>query len=202
MIDAGEPKDGDFVRYVEELVRMPHGASLPKGYAPGEVLKSTRGQRESLLQTLRDVLTNRDATQQRGRATPGATGFPAPSGAHNADLPPSGMHPGGMLPAGASSSGTPHAGTPHAGTPHTGMPHAGTPRPLPTLSRKRSSSQPGDTAVVARLLGRLASIAIFVGVVLLAMSFAEDPPVPIDPIVGIAMLAGAAVVKRIAKGIA
>lgn len=172
MIDSGEPRDGDFVRYVDELTRRPPGASLPQAPGPGEVVPPARGERESLLQTLRDVLTNRAGTPPSAGSDQASAGLPAPP--RTTSRAPASAHPPAPL----------------------------QPRPVPSSARTRAGNTGPDAAMVGRVLTRLASIAIFAGVVLLAMSFAEDPPVPIDPIVGVALLAGAAIVKRIARGLA
>lgn len=56
MIDASEPKDGDFVRYVETMVRLPAGVKLPdQGEGPGSTVRM--GRRERALQKLRAAAT-------------------------------------------------------------------------------------------------------------------------------------------------
>ena len=176
MIESNEPRDGDFVRYVDELMRRSPGAPLPQAPGPGEVVPAARGERESLLQTLRDVLTNRAGAPPRTGTPP-----PAGSGPDSARLP---------APERAQAPATARSPAPMQ------------PRTVPSSARTRAGGASAESAMVARVLARIASIASFAGVVLLAMSFADEPPVPIDPIVGIALLAGAAVVRRIARGLA
>lgn len=52
MIDASEPKDGDFVRYVESMVRLPAGVRLPdQSEGPGSTMRVSR--RERAMQKMR-----------------------------------------------------------------------------------------------------------------------------------------------------
>lgn len=55
MIDSSEPKDGDFVAYVERLVRLPEGARLPaQDPAPGQVSRR-KPQDDGMVRTIRDA---------------------------------------------------------------------------------------------------------------------------------------------------
>ncbi len=162
MIDSNEPKDGDFVRYVDDLVRMPRGAAHPMvGGAPGEVARDNKPSLDgpnALIEGLRRILVERTRTPGSGDAT---------------------------------ASPTPGA-----------KPAPIAPRTIPAPQRARSGAANEAAVTISRAIRRIASLAIFAGVVLLAMSFADDPPLAVDPIVGIALLVGAAVLKRISKGIA
>ena len=180
MIDSREPKDGDFVEYVDKLVRMPRGATHPMaGGAPGEVARETKPSLDgpnALIEGLRRILIERTRT---------------PGGGDNTRTPSGGDTAWG--PGGRDATASPAPGA---------KPAPLAPRTIAAPQRARAGAANEAAVAISRTMRRIASLAIFAGVVLLAMSFADDPPLEIDPIVGIALLVGAAVLKRIAKGIA
>lgn len=129
MIDSSEPKDGDFVAYVEKLVRLPAGARPPaEGASPGEV---TRDQPD------RGRLARRIRTPD---SRPGGGGGPA-----------------------AHIEQATH-----------------------DVVRK-----------VARVLGRVATLMLVAGIALTAIAFADHPPFHVDPMVGVVLAVGGALVRRL-----
>ncbi|MCL4747500.1 MAG: hypothetical protein KJZ83_19105 [Burkholderiaceae bacterium] len=174
MIDSNEPKDGDFVRYVDDLMRMPRGvAPVMGGRSPGEAARDTKtllASPKTLIEGLRKVLVEAQRVQAQRGGTQGAGG--ADSSAPGAKPAPLAPH---KMPA-----------------PHT----------MSAPRRARAGTATSAAAGISRAISRVASFAIFAAVVLLAMSFADDPPLEIDPFVGIALLVGAAVLKRVSRGIA
>jgi len=128
VIDSSEPKDGDFVTYVEKLVRLPAGARLPaEGASPGEVTRDR---------------PNRGRLGQVIRTSP--------------------SRPGGGRPAAHIEQGARE------------------------VVRK-----------VARILGRVATFMLVVGIALIAIAFVDDPPFHVDPMVGVFLAVGGGLVRRL-----
>lgn len=70
MIETHEPKNGDFAAYVENLSRMPAGATIGGGgLAPGEQESTEAASRRRQVKALRDKLL---ARQQKSAADSGA----------------------------------------------------------------------------------------------------------------------------------
>ena len=124
MIDSNEPRNGDFVTYVENLVRLPKGAGLPaEGASPGQVPRDRPAAK---------------AGSRWGRS-------------------------------GAGSA----------------------PPDIEQLAR-------GAARTIGRVLGRVATFMLIAGIALLAISFADNPPFHVDPMLGIFLAVGGALLRRLA----
>ncbi len=136
MIETHEPKNGDFAAYVENLSRMPAGASVGGiGLAPGEQSSGeSAASRRQQVKALREALKARQ--QQAAKADAGAS--------------PDSLF-GRAPPHGTAATTAEAAGQ---------MP--------PALGALAGG--------LARLIGRVASVMVFAGVVLIGLSLIDDAP--------------------------
>lgn len=183
MIDSSEPKDGDFVAYVERLVRLPEGARLPEqDAAPGQV-SGARREGEGLVRVVRDALA-----QPRRGSTP----VDAPPAAEVARTAQSDAHWGrtGASPFDADTSlfGSPTRDTPAA---------AGRAGRRGTGTDVEKAARDAVRAL-ARILGRVATVMLIAGIGLLAIAFADHPPFRVDPMAGAVLAVAGGLIKRLA----
>ena len=159
MIDSNEPKNGDFVTYVEKLVRLPPGARLPaQGASPGEVT-SDRPNRGRLAQMIRTSVAR--AGDAGGRAQ-SATAAQSARTAEGTSAASAWGHGGGR----------------------------------PAAYVEQAAREVVRT--VARVLGRVATVMLVVGIGLVAIAFADDPPFRVDPMVGVILAVAGGLIKRLA----
>lgn len=188
MLDAREPKNGDFATYVENLTRHPptqhpmggeapkHSAGHHGGPAPGAAAPGG----EKLKSALR--------AWSHGRAKTPDPHPPAQQAAAQAATQPT-----AQAVAQASRSAPAPANPPAASQRVEGAdPMAGVPPEAVASAR----------ASLAKLLERASAIATFVGIAMIATSFADDPPFFSDPLVGVALLFFAGIANRIKRSLA
>lgn len=159
MIDAREPKNGDFVAYVEQFVRLPQGMVVPPELrSPGQVLG--RGGFVELAKRL-----------ERGPA------------------------PRAIEPAGNAWGHSPQGRTPARVGSAPRSPAAAGPPDIEEIARTAARA-------LARLGRRFASILLLAGLALIALSFADQDFIPIDPVPGVGLVAAGAILRRIASKVA
>jgi hypothetical protein len=200
MIESNEPKDGDFVTYVEKLVRLPEGMRLPSGGAsPGEV-----GRGESVWSGILKPAAGGERARRKEREQAARHQTDAQKASKLAELAGSGAQAWGRSVAGMfgdkASTAQPSSGS-GAGDGAFGQSTA-----QASASRAARRAAPLDAEAAARMIAkfvtRLGSFLVFVGIALIAMSFADRPPIEVDPAAGIVLTAVGAVIRRVAGRIA
>jgi len=182
MIDAREPKNGDFATYVESLVRLPTEQKL-HAPAPGAV-----------------------QTRRESRASAAAHGSGAPHtawGRHAAD-PAAALEklPEALRRVLGARTGTSPAAQGGAG-PGTQGGAGPTTQGGAGPTTQGGAGLPDEMAKpFARALSRIAGIAVIAGLSILAMSFGQDPPFFADPVLGIGLIVGGALAHRASGKIA
>jgi len=199
MIDASEPKNGDFVAYVEQFVRLPQGMVVPPELrSPGQALG--RGGFAELAKRL-----EQGAVRSETRGGPGAadgTNSPPwrPSWIAKSSPESDGdtarvAAPGAIAPAGSAWGHSTDGRAPARGGAVPRSPAPAGPPDLDQLARTAARA-------LARLGRRFASILLFAGLALLALSFADQDFIPIDPVPGVGLVAAGAILRRIASKVA
>ncbi len=190
MIDSNEPKDGDFVAYVEKLVRLPEGMRLPSGEgSPGEVAR-------------------RDTVRKWSAVVKPAPGH-EPAARHETD--PQRASKLAELAAGSGQAWGrsvtdlfgERAGATQGPTGDDGASEVfGQSSARARASRASRRVAPLDVEQAARMLARLVrrvgALMVIGGLALIAASFADRPLFQVDPAVGVVLTAMGAVFTRLA----
>ena len=190
MIESNEPKDGDFVAYVEKLVRLPEGMRLPASDgSPGEVAR-------------RDTLRKWSAVV---KPDPGRE----PAARHDTD--PQRAHKLAELAAGSAQAWGRSVTDLFGERTGTGTAQRSASddaagevfgQASSRASRAARRAAPLDVEQAARALARLVrsvgSLMVIGGLALIAASFADMPLFQADPAVGIVLTAMGAVFRRLA----
>ena len=179
MIDSNEPKNGDYVTYVENLVRLPEGMRIASDErSPGEVGRGG---------AFRDRLTG----VQNGQSAP--SGTQAMKSSRLAELA------GGSAQAWGRSVGSVF-GHPARGSEDAGHDAFGRGRSSQRAVSKGSPTLDIEQAArtLAKVVGRVGGVMVLAGLALLAMTFADAPLFDVDPGVGIALAVTGAVLRKVA----
>jgi hypothetical protein len=195
VIESNEPKDGDFVTYVEKMVRLPEGMRLPSNESsPGEV------DRRGSVRKWAGLARPESARQPRTRHETDAQ-----KASKLAELA------GGSAQAWGRSVGALLGDKGDAGSPAGGVDHArddvfaqspGQDRRSAASRRLRAIDAEEAARIVAKLVARLGSLMVIAGIALLAMSFADRPFFAVDPVAGVGLTAMGAVFRRLAGKVA
>ncbi len=190
MIDWNEPKDGDFVTYVENLVKLPEGMRVASNDAsPGEVGRG-RPMRQRLIDRVKPVSEQLQA---------GASGTDAVTARKLAESAGNGAQAWGRSV--ESIFGNAERGPQRADA---GDDAHGFGRSTAGAAARREATL--DTEQVARFLakwiGRVGNFMILVGIALVAVSFAERPFFNVDPGTGMVATVVGAVLRRLAGKVA
>jgi hypothetical protein len=186
VIDWNEPKDGDFVTYVEKLVKLPAGMRLASNDAsPGEVGRG-RPVRQRLVDRVRPASEPAQA---------GASGTEPVTARKLAETAGGGAQAWGRSVDSVFGTAERLSQRADAGD---GAHALG--RSTARAAARREATL--DTEQVARFLakwiGRVGNFMILVGIALVAVSFAERPLFDVDPGIGMVATVVGAVLRRIA----
>lgn len=183
MIDASEPKDGDYVRYVEALVNAPKAQQLQETSAGGW------GHGAEAPERGRGGTAGAAAGQPTGQQSTGTTAQRFPRQVAYPD-------------AGATRPDAGHA-RPDAGTtrPEPGSAHS----PGESLEARLQQLQRLQATLAAspgalpQLLRRIAGFASFAGIAMILLSFTDDPPFFAHPVPGILLIAVGAFLRGLPR---
>jgi hypothetical protein len=186
VIDWNEPKDGDFVTYVEKLVKLPAGMRVASNEgSPGEVGRG-RPMRQRLVDRVKPV------SQQPQAGASGTEAVTARKLAESA---------GGAAQAWGRSVDSLFGNAEREPQ----RADAGDDADVLGRSTARAAARREaalDTEQVARFLakwiGRVGNFMILVGIALVAVSFAERPFFDVDPGIGMVATVVGAVLRRLA----